>query len=685
MKKIVLMLLMTCSFGWAQSPQFIELNSISSLTMGKVVLMASVRTKPVDPKSEIVLESTFAGNPIRLIKFSSTESAAVSGSLQEMSYPWEVKAYLQNTQVVKQFNLSIIEAEKEILHLTKLLDQETDLQKRSKLEQAILEAEQNILLYKSQIALNRKLVETKTLSVLGPQSNLPSNLTEPLDITFDRNLYLQGQWGTVQLKIKPENIQDAADFSYEIQASLNDSPLALGKKGENLFSTLLTSSQLSVGNHSFKAALYYRNKKNSQSLLDAIDRGNSYKSEVLDKVQNANDTSERLYYQKEYDDIADIVSAFSSFHLLSRVKLFESESNITVNADSSTFTDISAGDEHVCAVRGGALYCWGMNFGDPLGTGISGPVTIPTLVLGFASGVTKVAVSPNHRCAIRNGGLYCWGNNSYGQLGLGTYDDVTVPTLVPDMNSGVSNVVVGQSHTCALKLGEVYCWGLNVYGAVGSGGSGFISTPQLVPLVGTIGSLSAGGSSTCAVVTSRIYCWGDNSSGKLGIGNTTTMYTPTVLASITSGAESVSVGKVSTCAIVNGRGKCWGAGSWGILGNGLTANSLVPVDIVDFVGSTLAVFVGESSACGSNDGVPYCWGAGGTGALGNGDWANRSVPTPIQNESSILMSVGYSFACLIDRQGDVKCWGANKGGTLGNGEYGGDKNIPVSVIKPPPL
>jgi alpha-tubulin suppressor-like RCC1 family protein len=81
---------------------------------------------------------------------------------------------------------------------------------------------------------------------------------------------------------------------------------------------------------------------------------------------------------------------------------------------------VAAGVWHTCALKGGQVYCWGRNNYGQLGDGTTTQRTTPTLVANGAmgnSGVTAVAAGFYHTCAIKSGALYCWGRNAEGQLG----------------------------------------------------------------------------------------------------------------------------------------------------------------------------------------------------------------------------------------------------------------------------
>ncbi len=89
---------------------------------------------------------------------------------------------------------------------------------------------------------------------------------------------------------------------------------------------------------------------------------------------------------------------------------------------------VAAGYYHTCAIKSGALYCWGSNSDGQLG---GSNLATNTPVQNMASGVTAVAAGGWHSAGLKQDGcLFAWGRNNHGQLGDGTTTNRSTPVQV---------------------------------------------------------------------------------------------------------------------------------------------------------------------------------------------------------------------------------------------------------------
>jgi alpha-tubulin suppressor-like RCC1 family protein len=151
---------------------------------------------------------------------------------------------------------------------------------------------------------------------------------------------------------------------------------------------------------------------------------------------------------------------------------------------------LTAGDGHVCARRGGTSFsCWGSNAGGQLGNGddtmmdVPLPGTMQTLPVELQS----VAAGAYHTCALgKDASVWCWGSNQQGECGRPSSSPVFSPAQLPTFRAVGLASGAGAQHTCALlEDGDVACWGSDIDGQLGSGAtreddSRFSATPVAV-------------------------------------------------------------------------------------------------------------------------------------------------------------------------------------------------------------
>jgi alpha-tubulin suppressor-like RCC1 family protein len=253
-------------------------------------------------------------------------------------------------------------------------------------------------------------------------------------------------------------------------------------------------------------------------------------------------------------------------------------------AGSGTYTSVSAGAVHSCAVTTqGTLRCWGANDEGQLGDGTRDSRTVPTPVRLSEAGVVRVAAGGQHSCALGDDGrVRCWGANRNGQLGDGqasTSRALPAPVVLPAPAVAIST---GLAHSCALTAdGAAWCWGRNESGQLGDASQ--IGRPRPTRTrTGTarFAQIVSGAAHNCALdTTGGVWCWGRNTRGALGDGSTANRAVPTRVR-LPGPAAAITAGTAHSCAmLVDGRTLCWGDNLDGQLGDETRAARLSPVAV----------------------------------------------------------------------------------------------------------
>lgn len=184
------------------------------------------------------------------------------------------------------------------------------------------------------------------------------------------------------------------------------------------------------------------------------------------------------------------------------------------------FVRITAGQFHSCALAsGGAAHCWGSNGAGQLGVGTLPALrNAPTLVVDGHT-FSEISAGSSHTCALTasTGAAYCWGTNISGILGIGSVGgSFPNPQVVTGGLSFVA-LAAGTGHTCGLtSAGAAYCWGLNAAGQLGDGTKVDRLSPTLVSGAPVFAKIRAGANSTCGITGSGdTWCWGSNANGAI--------------------------------------------------------------------------------------------------------------------------------------------------------------------------
>ncbi|MEQ9501545.1 MAG: hypothetical protein RIT81_32040 [Deltaproteobacteria bacterium] len=362
-------------------------------------------------------------------------------------------------------------------------------------------------------------------------------------------------------------------------------------------------------------------------------------------------------------------------------------------------TDLAVGRNFTCAIRetNRDVVCWGANLGGQ--SGVPGddrylapiPVTLPNAARDISAG-------DDHACAVLDpdGEVYCWGTQLNGALGN---DSVASPGMSPSPIpvtradgsnlTGATGVDAGPDVTCALldDMGRrVECWGDGWYGAAGTrpnpstmddpqplGGDATLFTDVIdIAIERRHGCVRRG------AISGDVWCFGENIQGAVGIAGGQGQLGLTQV-SLPEPAASISVGRDFSCAaFVRGAPRCWGAnfyqGGGGLAGGGgqLGANlsrdaPFPPSTVVEFTtGQTLGgataivpqISSAQNSSCAlATDGRLWCW--GGATHLGDlqmpgvdGRGYDRYAAVPVQGAYRTLdEELGYC-ANGLDDDGD---------------------------------
>jgi alpha-tubulin suppressor-like RCC1 family protein len=353
---------------------------------------------------------------------------------------------------------------------------------------------------------------------------------------------------------------------------------------------------------------------------------------------------------------------------------------VPVSGLGEDVTSISCGDGVACAIRGGAVSCWGLGGSGLLGTGKTTDALIPVTVPGLDAGVTSVSVGDYAACAVKDGAVLCWGGfEGNGELGNGTFDGSYLPKA-SELENGVASVSVGFGFACALTgAGGVMCWGDGTSGQLGNGTMEMSAVPsQVQGLESGVVAMSAGMGSVSAIRSDgTVVAWGFGGGGALGNGSLDydgspsplqvagySVAVPVRVKPLSGRAVSIATGQAPCAATLAGKVECWGE---------TAEEAVTPVTVSDITQVT-SVSVGgsgaEQFACAVSRGAIFCWGGNDQGQLGTGSTANADTPvvSAAIHGGATAVSAGAdgAFACGIE-YGAAYCWGNNAYGQLGNG------------------
>lgn len=362
---------------------------------------------------------------------------------------------------------------------------------------------------------------------------------------------------------------------------------------------------------------------------------------------------------------------------------------------SSTYIDITAGQEHSCGIRtDGSLRCWGNNWVGMLGDNTQNQRLVPTAISGGGTWKQVSASHGQHTCAVRTDDtVRCWGFNHEGQGGNGLYEAYNMAQVALADTSPYRQISAGapssNGFTCGIRMdGSLRCWGANRHGQLGNGTQSYINTPMPTNATGLWRQVATGDAgSTCGIrMDSSLWCWGDNAGGQLGLGNNTArIFTPT---QVSGGGQWLKVAvKQFVCGIKTDNTLwCWGSNLSGQLGRNTQYDSYNTPQAV--VGGHLwkDVSTGGVSANGTTcairlDDTLWCWGDNAAGRTGlNTGTGQTLVPTQVAVGTTWKkISVGETHTCGIRMDDALYCWGSNDNGQIGDNSPGTNRLVPTAV------
>jgi len=338
-----------------------------------------------------------------------------------------------------------------------------------------------------------------------------------------------------------------------------------------------------------------------------------------------------------------------------------------------------AAENHVCAIKGTTLSCWGRDNNRQCGVQAEGAVLFPNVIPGEWH---TVSTGMTHTCAIKtDGGLYCWGSNLDGELGNGS--TASTSTEIPfRVGDGYVQVAAATYGTCGLKQdGSVWCWGNITFTSHGDLPTQAPDISNVVAIDGreTLYRAVVAVNATTGETRYELWGWGRD------LETRNLVRTPTRITTLGSASSlRLSQGLRNGMVLADHRLLGW-------------KGPQAPKSDTSFAGNLIDVSTNSDRMQDEVDCViddqhdVWCRGSVTNGQLGNGYWDNVTRFATNMEWQRIhgtrgiwqKVVVGMGPVCALDDTETVWCWGNNFNGELGDGTQA-SRSYPAKVGEPPP-
>lgn len=181
---------------------------------------------------------------------------------------------------------------------------------------------------------------------------------------------------------------------------------------------------------------------------------------------------------------------------------------------------LSVGSGFACAIRDGAVLCWGRNDFRQLG-GEGREDREEAAAVELPAPASQVVAGTMSACALlETGEIYCWGSGASGGVGN---EEFTVEGLTPRPLAYVEGAEQLADRCALLRNGEVRCWGRwpvsQMLPCDHRARARHPGSAQPVPGIPPMRLIASSGTHACGVGDDdSLWCWGANESGQLGDG-----------------------------------------------------------------------------------------------------------------------------------------------------------------------